>query len=345
MTANDGPSTTEIDADRIVIGARRRDDDGDIDELAESIDKHGLLHPLVVDEDGRLVAGHRRLLACRSLGWDRIPVRSLGTLTDAERREIELEENVRRKDLTPVERSKQIVELAEVAAELAKTETRAAVARVSGSRGPRPDPGSRRRIADRIGLPESTIRRAEQHVAAIDAYPELEPLAQGDAVEVAAKLNAMPKDEQGKARVNVTRIDLSRPPRLWGGRTAEVTEIGQRIRDALRESGGGGWPQRRPSPPSTTKQLSANVILGAGLMRETLLAFDPALVGKALRRYGHDEFAREFAREVERWLGRMLEEISPQPERAASDDPLTAPRRATMAAAGAPATPAPLGAP
>lgn len=53
--------------DDIAIGTRHRRDLGDIGEL-------GLLHPVVVDPSGRLIAGERRLAACRKLGWTGIPV-------------------------------------------------------------------------------------------------------------------------------------------------------------------------------------------------------------------------------------------------------------------------------
>jgi ParB/RepB/Spo0J family partition protein len=58
----------------IRIGVRHRRDLGDIDELARSIDEVGLLHPIVVRSDGRLIAGERRLAACKRLGWQRVPV-------------------------------------------------------------------------------------------------------------------------------------------------------------------------------------------------------------------------------------------------------------------------------
>jgi ParB family chromosome partitioning protein len=47
---------------------------GDIDGLAESIEDIGLLHPITVDEQGWLLAGARRLAACKRLGWKDIPV-------------------------------------------------------------------------------------------------------------------------------------------------------------------------------------------------------------------------------------------------------------------------------
>jgi ParB family transcriptional regulator, chromosome partitioning protein len=72
-----GPSYGHI-ADRpvadIVIGKRHRADMGDIAGLAASIEDIGLLNPIVVDEDGLLLGGARRLAACKLLGWKTIPV-------------------------------------------------------------------------------------------------------------------------------------------------------------------------------------------------------------------------------------------------------------------------------
>jgi ParB family transcriptional regulator, chromosome partitioning protein len=59
----------------IVVGERHRRDLGDIDSLAASIQDIGLLHPITIDEDGRLLAGARRLAACKQLGWNEIPVK------------------------------------------------------------------------------------------------------------------------------------------------------------------------------------------------------------------------------------------------------------------------------
>ena len=60
--------------DEIQIGFRYRKDLGDLRSLADSIAEVGLLHPVVVTPEGRLIAGQRRLEACRLLGWDDVPV-------------------------------------------------------------------------------------------------------------------------------------------------------------------------------------------------------------------------------------------------------------------------------
>ena len=81
-------------------GDRQRKHLTDIDLLAESIHRIGLINPLVVTQDGVLVAGERRLTACRQLGWTAIPVQYAEELSEYELQTIELEENVKRVNLT-----------------------------------------------------------------------------------------------------------------------------------------------------------------------------------------------------------------------------------------------------
>ena len=63
-----------MNIDQIQIGFRYRKDLGDLRSLADSIGEVGLLHPIVVTPEARLIAGQRRLEACRMLGWDDVPV-------------------------------------------------------------------------------------------------------------------------------------------------------------------------------------------------------------------------------------------------------------------------------
>lgn len=73
-------------------------DEDYINQLAESIRLAGLIHPIVVDEQG-LVAGECRIRAVRLLGWTEIEATLRSDLTPWEREFIELEENIRRQDL------------------------------------------------------------------------------------------------------------------------------------------------------------------------------------------------------------------------------------------------------
>jgi prophage regulatory protein len=57
----------------IVVGERIRADLGDIEGLAESM-RERLLHPITITDDGKLLAGARRLAAALLLGWTTILV-------------------------------------------------------------------------------------------------------------------------------------------------------------------------------------------------------------------------------------------------------------------------------
>jgi SAM-dependent methyltransferase len=85
---------------RIQVGQRFRRDLGDLAPLAESLREVGLLHPLVVTPEGRLIAGRRRLEAAKLLGWREVPVHVVD-LDDVVAGE--LAENVHRKDFLPSE--------------------------------------------------------------------------------------------------------------------------------------------------------------------------------------------------------------------------------------------------
>lgn len=72
-----------------------------LDELAQSIRTYGLLQPVLVRPMGnryQLVAGERRLRACRSLGWDTIPA-VIRDVNDSAMVAIALIENLQREDL------------------------------------------------------------------------------------------------------------------------------------------------------------------------------------------------------------------------------------------------------
>lgn len=190
--------TELLSVQSIILGDRLREDFGDINALAESIQTWGLIHPLTVDADNNLIAGERRLRAMKQLGFLEVEVRRWEELSEIQRRELELEENLRRKDLTSYEQSKNLVELAKVAKEADK-ETRAESAQVSkGTRGPSQALGSNRRIAERIGVPDTTIRDAKKHVAAAETYPVLQQPGwkQYHAMQAAEVLSSMPEEDR-----------------------------------------------------------------------------------------------------------------------------------------------------
>lgn len=77
-----------------------------IEDLLESIPRRGVLVPIIVvpevgpgNQPYKLLAGERRYTASRQLGLSSIPARLLSDLSLIEQRVVELEENLRRKDL------------------------------------------------------------------------------------------------------------------------------------------------------------------------------------------------------------------------------------------------------
>ena len=85
---------------------RREFDEAALEELRESIARHGILQPLSVRDIGggkyELIAGERRLRAARLAGLTTVPV-IFRTATDAELAEMALIENIQREDLNPIE--------------------------------------------------------------------------------------------------------------------------------------------------------------------------------------------------------------------------------------------------
>lgn len=95
---------SEIPVSQIVVGERHRKDLGDIDALASSIAEVGLLQPIVLDCNYKLIAGFRRLEACKQLGLARVRAERVPNLEDALKAlHAERDENTCRKEFTPSE--------------------------------------------------------------------------------------------------------------------------------------------------------------------------------------------------------------------------------------------------
>jgi len=92
--------TEDVKLSSIQVGERFREKFEDIEELAASINKYGLIEPIVIDENNCLIAGERRYKAHVMLKKETILARKLSDLDDLEKKEIELEENIQRKAFT-----------------------------------------------------------------------------------------------------------------------------------------------------------------------------------------------------------------------------------------------------
>ena len=79
----------------------------DLEELIESIKKHGIIQPLVVSKVGdryQLIAGERRWRSAKIIGLATVPA-IVRAANEQEKLELALIENIQRRDLNPMERA------------------------------------------------------------------------------------------------------------------------------------------------------------------------------------------------------------------------------------------------
>lgn len=88
---------------------RKNFDEEALQELADSIARHGLIQPIVVRPEAngsyRIIAGERRWRACRMAGLSEVPV-AIKEIDDKALMEMALIENLQREDLNAIEEAK-----------------------------------------------------------------------------------------------------------------------------------------------------------------------------------------------------------------------------------------------
>ncbi|MFZ7759892.1 ParB N-terminal domain-containing protein [Bacillus thuringiensis] len=93
-----------IDIQKIKVSYRIRKEFGNIEELANDIKENGLINPPVVTPEHELIAGERRLRACKHLNYQQIEVRVMSVRDYEHKLKIEIGENEHRKEFTFSER-------------------------------------------------------------------------------------------------------------------------------------------------------------------------------------------------------------------------------------------------
>ena len=114
-----GNGVLEVDIDKIKPNPnqpRKNFDEDALKELAASIKVHGIVQPIVLNEqnDGTylIIAGERRYRAAKLCGLKTVPA-IIKNYTDKQKKEISIIENLQRKDLNPIEAARAIKELME----------------------------------------------------------------------------------------------------------------------------------------------------------------------------------------------------------------------------------------
>lgn len=130
-TASSGRKTSATDAifyvetDKIKPNPHqpRRDfNDESLKELASSIREFGILQPLVISKiekevefgtevEYQLIAGERRLMAAKMLGWERVPAIIKNISQKSEQLAMAIIENLQRTDLNPIETARAYAKL------------------------------------------------------------------------------------------------------------------------------------------------------------------------------------------------------------------------------------------
>lgn len=208
----------------IIIGDRHRKSMGDIDALARSIAKVGLLQPILVKPDGNLIAGARRLAACKLLGLADIPVTVATNLDDAILAlTAERDENTCRENFAPSE----AIEIGKrlEALERPKAEDRM----MAGVPSSDSDEGTGRTddtVAAAVGMKRDKYRKAKKVVEEAQAQPDLlagvvEAMDASGNVNAAAKEVERRKREAERAAMAAAAADLPESDR-WHVAAADI---------------------------------------------------------------------------------------------------------------------------
>ncbi|MFP4363275.1 MAG: ParB N-terminal domain-containing protein [Spirochaetia bacterium] len=93
----------KIKVEDIIIENRIRKNLGDLTPLMESIQNYGLMNPVVINKNRKLIAGHRRLESVKRLGWSEVEAIVMEPGSQIAKLEMEIEENVQRRNLSSEE--------------------------------------------------------------------------------------------------------------------------------------------------------------------------------------------------------------------------------------------------
>ena len=71
----------------------RTHSEAQVKQIAASIREFGFTNPILIDDEGTIIAGHGRVMAAKVLQLDEVPTITLGALTDAQRKAYVIADN------------------------------------------------------------------------------------------------------------------------------------------------------------------------------------------------------------------------------------------------------------
>ncbi len=165
----------------------------EVESLQSDIKEHSLIQPIAVEdlEDGtfRLLAGGRRITACRNLNYELMPCKVFPPLDEYERKCVEFAENIHREDITFAERASSTKKIHELW-----------VTKYGEKKGPSAIGHSLQDTAKALGVSKMTVSREIELATAIEMVPSLaECKNQSEALKMFGKLKeSMLREELAK---------------------------------------------------------------------------------------------------------------------------------------------------
>ncbi len=216
----------QIEIDKIIVGQRFREA-GDVSALMESISAVGLLNPIVVSKDFRLIAGLHRLEAFRQLGAIKIPAKVLD-ISGLKAALVEVDENLIRNELTVLERAEQLTTRKEIYEELFPS------TRKGGRRGNQ-FTGGLKRQNDRLSFCQDTSKKTGQSARTVQRLIRIARSIGNDARDTIRKL---PIAQNYRELLKLSRLPTSDQSAvaqyIAAGKAAGVKEAQYRLdRDRL----------------------------------------------------------------------------------------------------------------
>lgn len=205
MSAPAGFIELERTVASIQVGRRHRTELGDIEALAASINRDGLLQPITITPDGVLVCGARRLAAIRRLSWKTVNVWVRSGISDRLGHLLaEQDDNVLHKPLTQLEAAALYQELKQMMAEDAAR--RQAASQFSTQQQPGDDG------AGKFPTPSDQAGRASQQAAQMipgsASYKTLDKISY---LQQIAEDPGQPDELRAQAATALERIDAGDP--------------------------------------------------------------------------------------------------------------------------------------
>ena len=190
----------DVSVNEVHIAPGRRDDPKRVEELATSMRVSGLLQPIGVTPQKKLIFGLHRLMAARQLGWATIPTVTLD-LDELHTELAEIDENLERRQLPALELGEVLLRRKEIYEQLHPT-TRHGGDRKSDQSKSSEDDLHLISFADgaarRLGVQPATVR---QYIRVARRVPpelrrQLRPLAIGERITELEKLAKLAQDDQ-----------------------------------------------------------------------------------------------------------------------------------------------------